>query len=77
MGIRVATDTAWRHATYGQQGLSKTRHTLTQLHCPMMLKLVMVGRSFPSYENNLSVLLQARAIFLSAKGGTNGIRRTA
>ncbi len=46
MGIRVATDTAWRHATSGQQDLSKTRLILMQLHSPMMLKLVMVGRRF-------------------------------
>ena len=48
MGIRIAADQMWRHIKSGKQDLSKTRLILMQFHRPMMLKLVMVGRMFPS-----------------------------
>lgn len=63
MGIRIATDYTWRHVDFGQQDLSKTRLNLMQLHRPMMLKLVMVGRRFRRNEETHLVCAITSAVF--------------
>lgn len=76
---------------FGQQVMSKTRHNLTQLHRPVMLKLVMVERSFPFEETIICGCYKAqffivgfyfdlngcgrKPVLLSGKGGDSGIQR--